>query len=323
MTKQIKKKDLIYHYAIQGYYANEIKSFKDINCNKSYVSKILNQLINEGFIEPIIKTYKKQKKFVRYRKTSKIYPVKFTKSVSRAEPKTLTPVNLFASNSHIEKPRLNLISIKFSIVKYPKTKIEGNHFFLNKTPIVDYKHVFPECTINFRLIGNKWLVVFLPEHIVSADHFRNTRDYLYKMAYKYANWFMDYFNCVVKEPSIYQDYEIAVEEKDPYLSELAKKHGMLKIIDSKGDVISWYDFSKGYCEFETKDENLAEIKAFMPIIVKDLENRVYHIESEIASFSMALDSLESLIRDTVVKVDNIHKLFKQPEPKTFDGVGYE
>lgn len=280
-----KKKDLIYHYAIQGYYASEIRSFKDIDCVKSYVSKILNQLEIEGYIEPIKKTYKKQKKFVRYRKTEKIYPVKFTKSVSGG------------SNFAIERPRLNMISVKFEFIKFPKNRIDGKSFFLNKTRIIDYKHVFPDETINFRLIGNKWLVVFIPEHLVSADHFRNTKDYLYKRANKYAYWFMDYFDCVVGDPSIYQDFEIAVKENDPYLSELARKHGMLKLVDSNNNVVSWYDFSKGYCEFESRNEDIAEIKAFMPMIVSDLQSRVLSMQNDIESHNSILDYLNNRIND--------------------------
>ena len=102
-----------------------------------------------------------------------------------------------------------------------------------------------------------------------------------QLAEKYADWFAQEFNCVLGESSTYQNYEIAVAENDPFLSEMAKKHGLLKIIDSSGTVLSWYDFSKGYCEFETTNENLAEIKAFMPLIVNDLNNRVLSLTGEV------------------------------------------
>jgi len=284
-----RKKDLIYHYAVNHYYANEIKDFKDINCSKAYVSKVLKQLVKEGYIEPIKKSYKKQNKFVRYRKTDKIYSVKLTKSMSGA------------SKTKIIGPRLNLLSIKYDFKSLPKKKVPGHSYLLNNTKIIDYKHSFDEDLINFRVIGDKWLVVFMPEHLVSADHFRHTRNYLYSKAEKYADWFMEYFDCVLGEPSTYQDYEIAVEDKDPFLSDFAKKHGMLKIINAQGQVVSWYDFSKGYLEFETKDEDLAEIKAFMPMIVADLQNRVLGMQQDIDRH----DSLLNVLNEKIDKVDNI------------------
>lgn len=312
------KKDWIYYYVIHGCYANEIKDFKDIKCSKVYVHKILKQLVIDGYINPIKKSYKSQKKFVRYRKTDKIYPVKLTEYPSTT------------SDSFITKPRLNLISVKFPLLKQPETLPDGHRFWLGDTPMLDYKHVFDDTTVNFRLISDKWLVVFMPEHLVSADHFRHTKEYLYKRAYRYAEWFMETFNCHVGESSVYQDYEIAVREEDPFLGEMAKKHGQIKIINHRGDVLGWYDFSKGYCEFETTDEDLAEIKAFMPLIVKDLQNRVLSIHGEIEAHSMVLEGLQSkmgeigdLLKQTQKSFDELKKAWQPEKEKEFDGIGYE
>ena len=191
--------------------------------------------------------------------------------------------------------------MKFDILEPPQITIPGKRFVAGNTVFIDYSKLFKEGNVTFRLISDKTLVVFMPEVVVSPNRIRHTKQLLYQRVLRYSNWFQKRFHCKLGDSSLYQDFHIAIHETDPYLSEMAKKYGMLKVSDSKGDVIAWWDFSKGPCEFETRDEKIAENKVFAPIISMNLQDRVYHLESEIEAQGMVIKALNT-------KFDEIEKL---------------
>lgn len=305
----MKKKDKIYHYIIQKYAPSKIA--KLLKCSKPYVSKIIKQLINEGYIVEVFKKDGSCTKPKIYDKTSKSYPSKLTDYSSG--------INI----RPIEQPRLNLIALKFSILDPPKKNIPGKHYTAGNTNFITYSKLFVEGRVTFKVISDKILVVFMPETIVSPEQIRHTKHALYDLALSYSNWFEKTFICKLGDGSLYQDYHIAIHESDPYLVEMSKKYGMLKVIDSKGNVIAWWDFSKGPSEFETRDEKIAENKVFGPVISMNLQDRVYHLESEIAALNLAIEAFEATLHDMARKINRINDMFRPPDDKPFNGVGYE
>lgn len=286
---ELKRKDKIYYYLIRGY--APVKTAKLTKCSKPYVSKITKQLIKNGYIYEVFKDGQATKPKL-YSKTDKTYPTKLTSYPSG------TQISLK------EQPRLNMIAMKFDILEPPKKEVPGKQFVAGNTVFVDYSKLFKEGAVTFRLISDKILVVFMPETIVSPDSIRHTKQLLYKRITRYSNWFQKRFHCKLGDSSLYQDYHIAIHESDPFLSEMARKYGMLKVSDSSGNVIAWWDFSKGPCEFETRDEKIAENRVFAPIISMNLQDRVYYLESEIEAQKLVIEALNT-------KFDDIERLIKE------------
>lgn len=288
MKKNAVKKDLIYHYLIQGYPACKIKEFKDINCTKGYISQVVRQLVSKGYIQEVLEKTPSgkllHKKPKLYSKTHKQYPSKFSDLTSRV------------SVDHVEQPRLNLICLYYHVVSKPKKEVMGHSWTINNTRYVDVKHVFPEGRVTFRIINEGTLVVFMPEVVVRVEDLRHTRQRLFVKAQEYANWFQKTFGCSLGLPEIRQDYHIAVGERDPFLMELCKDYGLVKVLDEKDNVLFWWDRSKGFLEFETKSEKIAENRVLMPLVVENLQDRVFLLTSEVEALSMVFEGFEEKIR---------------------------
>lgn len=314
------KKDLIYYYLIQGYPATKIKGFTDIKCDKSYVSKIIKMFKKQGYIIEVFEKNEKGKlrptKPKLYQKGKRDYPTKFTKSTSRS----LNP----KFNEH---PRLNLVVLYFKVFKEPKNPDflveKGHSWTINNTTYVDVKHVFDVGRVTFRLINNKSLIVFMPEHMVSSGELRHLKDKLYTRAIECSNWFQKKTGCKLGLPEIHQDYHIAIAEHDPFLSEMCSQYGIVKIVDENNREICWWDRSKGYLEFETRDERIAEIKAFNPVIVSNLQDRVWMLQGQVESMLMLFDGLVDKIdrlQSSINSLNDAMEIFKSqssiPDSKT-------
>lgn len=273
----------IYKYAIQGYPQSKIASF--LRIDKAYVNRVIKELIREGYIKPVCENTKP----IIYEATNKLYPVdeKLTKSTSGGL-----------------SPRLNLIVLKYRILKPPEVKVDGKEWVANNTRFVDHRELFDEGYVTFRIINDKVLVVFMPEQIVDAVHIRHTRQLLYEKAQDYANWFQKTYRCQLGLPEIYQDYHIAFLEKDPFLNQMVQKYGMVKLVDCENRVIAWYDQSKGSPEFETRDERIAEIKAFLPVVVANLEDRLFDFENRLSALEMLFSSVKDDIGVLSERIEN-------------------
>lgn len=308
----VSKKDLILKYLLKGFTASQIRNFIDINVSKQYISKVIKDLIKENKIEEVIGLpIDNNKKGKNNGHNPKLYK---EKKPYRSTDKTASPLSTFDENfkyfsNEFEQPRLNLIVLYYKVVKVPEKIDEllrsGIVRTISGSEFIYLKHIFDDGRINFQLSNRKSLMVFIPERIVSLDDFRHTKQKLYEKAMKYANWFQKNFCCTLGLPEIRHDYHIAIKENDPFLIEFANKYGMLKIIDEKGDLVAWFDRSKEYLEFETQDENIAEIKAFMPFIVKSLQDRIFNMSKEVEALNMLYDALELKIKQSIASIPRI------------------
>lgn len=322
MSIALKKKDLIYFYAIQGYAATKIKDFKDIACSKAYVSKIINQHIKNGYLIEIKERNEKgqlrSKKPKLYGKTNKAYPSKLTNFTSRA---LTTPT---------EQPRLNLVTTMYVIKEPLATQPENDkeekitvHSWIgaNNVKFIDVKKIFDIGRITIRVVNEKRLIVFMPEFFRDPTDLRHSKQILFGKAQEYCTWFCRKYGCRVGLPELYEgDPHIAIGERDPFLMELSSKYGMIKLIDHEGNTIDWWDSSKGYFEFETRLEKQAEIKAFMPVIVENLQDRVFKLQSEIESLCMLIEGFETKIERLIDSTERLNRLFINEEIEdTYEG----
>jgi len=236
--------------------------------------------------------FKQKTKPIMYSPTDKEYTLddKLTQSTSwvQKERKNL-----------VENPRLNLICVQYKILKPPKKEISGHQWTNNNTKYLDYKREFECGQVTFRIINDIILIIWIPERVIDKEHIRDLTPKVYSEAQLYANWFQQEFCCRLGLPTIYQNYHIAFRENDPLLCDLAKKHGMLKIVDAENRVIAWWDSSKGHTEFETRDERIAETRAFAPMKILWLEDKIEDMESKIFDniWDKIEDSLISLIEN--------------------------
>jgi len=287
------KKERIYHYLIHGYYAAQIKDFKDIKCSKGYVSQVIKELLQSGYIK-LIDRYPR-----RFSKTSRVYGRMFS---------NCTPG---VSNSEFEQPRIHLNVVKFELLKPPDLDIideEGivvNRWNANNSSFVEVSRFVDIGKIVYRLCNDKTLVVLTPGFFHDPENFRHYRRILLEKTEKYAAWFCKKYHCRIGEMVICRDSDIANTETDPYLNEMVLKYGMVKLVDQDGHTVYWWDQSKGSPEFETNHEDLAEIRVFMPLIVKTLEDRVHTLSSEVAAQGMLIESLMAkldVIQDLIAEV---------------------
>lgn len=265
----------VYCYAKSGCAQSMIASLCKIS--RPRVNKIIKQLVDNDYLEEVYniieiegRKHKQKTKPILYVPTDKEYTVeaKLTQSTSGTFKK-------------VEDPRLNLICVKYRIIEKPKKKVPGHHWNNNNTNYLDYKKEFDCGEVTFRLINENILVIWIPERVVDSCHIRDLTSKIYSEVQVYANWFQKEFHCRVGLPSIYQDYHIAFPENDPLLRNLVDKHGLLKIIDPEKRVVGWWDSSKKYTEFETRDERIAETKAFAPFKIIALEDRLNNFENSI------------------------------------------
>jgi hypothetical protein len=168
--------------------------------------------------------------------------------------------------------------------------------------------------------------------VIDKLHIRDCTSKIYAEAQFYANWFQKRFKCKLGPPEIYQDYHLAFQENDPLLCDYVANNGILKIVNGDGKVIMWYDRSKGYTECETHDERIAEAKAFAPLIIMNLEDRVYNLEKNIDSIvdekikKFEKDIVDKIVNDFDTRISaviekRINMLFDNPRlPDTFDDV---
>jgi len=283
----------IYHYARQGYSQDTIARF--VHVTPPYVCKIIKKLINKGYLQELYNkvdingvVVNKKTKPKMYAPTDIIYPIdnKLTNSTSGAS----TP-----HQKIMDDPRLNLICVQYEIVDLPKEVVHGHQWTNNNTTYLDYKKDFEIGTVTFRIINDSKLVLWLPEKVIDKKHIRGCTTKIYNEAQEYANWFQKQFRCRLGLPETYQDYHIAFQENDPLLCDYVAKHGIIKLVDSEGKVIAWWDQSKGTPEYETQDERIAENRAFAPFKIKWLEDKIPVLEKKI-------DSLESSLTNQILKI---------------------
>jgi len=210
-----------------------------------------------------------------------------------------------------EQPRFHLISVQYVITKKPSVEPKGNIYFMDSTRIIDVKRATAVGSVLFRFISDKKLVVMLPALSGCVDDFRSLKSRLYSYAQEQVNIICKEYDMRVGLPELYQDPHIAFMENDPYLQDMCKKYGMLKISDQDGNVLAWWDQSnKPEVEFETREERLAEIKTFMPMIVDNLQDRVFQIGQDVAAQGMVLESFEHKLKDIQSSVEELLKLIK-------------
>jgi len=166
-------------------------------------------------------------------------------------------------------------------MKQPEEVVPGNFWVNNNTAYIDHNEKIELKDITFRVINNIKLVIWIPERIVDKKNIRDLTLKIYKEADFYVRWFEKKFRCRLGFPQLYQDYHITFQENDPFLCELVKKHGLLKIVDSEDNVIAWWDQSKVYSEYETRDERIAEARAFAPYKIIWLEDKIRNIENNL------------------------------------------
>lgn len=287
----------IYKYATMGFSQSHIAKVL-LKIDPGYVNRIVKKLIADGYIEEVKekilingKPIYKRVWPILYKPTDIIYPLD-----AAILPKKTSGV--------LNDPRINLICLQYNIIKPIELEPAGHKWINKNTEYIDLKEIFPIGVVTFRLINKTKLIVWLPEKQIGKEHLRNIKDKAYVMAQSYVAWFEKKYRCRVGLPEIYQDYHIAFTESDPLLNDLVKQHGILKLIDADGRVISWWDQSKGIPEYETQDERLAEARAFYPNKIVILEDKLYHLEEQITRMENSINGL----------VEKIDSLFSPPRP---------
>lgn len=312
----LSRKYKIYCYAIKGYAQSVIAVV--LHVTPAYVCKVIKELKKEGYLKEVFRkktikgdeVYEKTKPIL-YDKTDKIYPIsdKLTSFTSGMQKQHL---------EEIENPRLNLICVQYEIIKPPVKEISGHAWINNNTTYLDYKENFECGQVTFRIINGRKLVLWFPERTIDKRHIRGCTNKIYNEVQIYANWFQKQFGCRLGLPEVYQDYHIAFKEDDPLLCDLVKKHGILKIVDVEGRVIAWWDKSKKYTEYETQDERIAEAKAFGPLKIVLLEDKIDKLESTLS------EKVVSIFEEKVVPIldnklssiieEQLSKFFDNPKP---------
>lgn len=281
---------MIYRYLIHGYYAQEIKDFKDIKCSKAYVSQCTKEFLKMGCIE-IIDRYPR-----RYSKGDHVYPGKLS--------------NLTLGVQDFEQPHIHLNIIKFDILgplKIDPANEDGvvvDSWTANNTNFVQISRMVDIGRINYRICNGKTLMIFTPGFFHDPANFRHYRSILLQKTEGYANWFSKTYGCKLGNMELCNDSDISIMEKDPFLQDMTQKYGLVKLVDHDGKTIMWWDQSKGFPEFETKKEDIAEIKAFMPLVTKNLQDRVCYLQQEVSAQGMVIEGLLS-------KIDNINNHLDQ------------
>jgi len=305
MNGKATKKDYIYYHLISGYPASKIKDFKEIKCSSSYISKVIKQFISHRYIKEIYeKNERGQKRPTKpklYGRGRKQYPAKLTNLTSGS----LMVPSKKPEIKPTEQPRLNLICVYYKVLEKPSQIVRGHSFMVNNTKYIDTKKYFEFGRVNFRLINEKALRIFMPSTYVDANNLRDTKLLLYGLAKDCSNWYQKRFGVKLGDPEIRQDYEIAIAENDPFLSELSQKYGMIKLVDENNDVIMWWDKSKGYLEGETTKERIAENKVLGPIKIGNIEDRVYHMQQQIEALNMTFEGLEGKIGSLAMSMDKL------------------
>ena len=280
------KKDKIYYYVIEHIPASRIAIY--LKVTKAYVSQVIKELIKEGYIAEIL-YHNKSSKPKLYDKTTKPYPTKLSE---------LTTSSQFA----LQQPRIHLNIVKWSITQplkiMPTTAIsEGIEVNLfkgaNDVVFIDIRKIFDVGRVLFRICNNKTLLLFMPGFETDPLNYRHTKQILINKAKDLANWFTKIYACKLGEMCLTIDPEIATTETDPFLKEMSTKYGMIKLVDFSGNVIDWWDASKGVFEFETRQERQAEIRAFMPTIIENLQDRLHLLQNEVSAQSMVIEGYES------------------------------
>lgn len=304
------KKDRIYQYLINGYYAEEIKDFKDIKCTKGYLSQVIKDFLKKDYIK-LIDKYPK-----RYGESLVPYPRMFSDFTSGL------------SKDPLEQPRIHLNIIKYKILEKPKLELKNEKNIKiqtwenNNTKYIQLSRITDIGTVHFRLCNYKTLILYTPGFFTEPINFRQTKIMLVQKAEELANWFTKTYACKLGEMQIATKSDIAIGEADPYMQDMNQKYGAVKLVDHTGKVIYWWDNSKDYFEFETRKEDIAEIKVFMPLIVKNLQDRVFNIQQQLEAQNMVIESFELKIqklREQQNKFfDEILNIVKEKEPPKID-----
>ena len=309
---ELTTKDKIYYYARVGYAQSKIAIL--VKVKPSRVCVVIRELKKEGYLEEkydkIIKngvTVKRKTKPILYGATDKIYPL----------DSKLTFLTSGVQKDHrklIENPRLNLKCLQYPFIKPPSKEVHGHAWTNNNTTYLDYKKEFECGQVTFRIINDINLVIWVPEKVMDKRHIRGCTSKIYNEIQIYANWFQKEFECRLGLPEIYQDYHISFHEDDPLLCELVSKHGLIKIIDGDGSVIAWWDQSKGHPEFETRDERIAEARAFAPVKILWLEDKIVDLESTLSKMVV------SIIEEKLVPIldDKLSSIIEEKLSNFFD-----
>lgn len=304
MKSKIKKKDLIYQYLINGEIASDIKNFKDITCTKGYISQVVKEFLEKDYIR-LIDRYPK-----RYMKSLVSYPIKFSELTSSM----IKPM---------DQPRIHLNILKYEIldpikippIEKPKEGITIKQWMgKNNTSFLQISRIVDVGQIHYRICNNKTLLLFTPGFYYEPKGFRHYRMILLQKAQELINWFTKSYGCTLGDVEITRPSDIAINEKDPYLQEMCNKYGLIKLVDHNGEVIDWWDSSKGYFEFETRKENIAEIKAFMPVIVENLQDRLFTMQNEIAAHDMVITGFNAKIEQIQQLLNELSNLVNKTKP---------
>jgi hypothetical protein len=262
----------------------KILELLDAGLSPGKVAKLLHLDVNRQYVYRVFSEYKKSRVLI-YKSNG----VKSDKITPGPSPQI----------SQQEQPRLNLIVLIYDILSPFKHPPEGKTWVINGTTFTDVKRMTRIGNVLFRIINEKRLQVFIPEMAVKREDLRHTKDVLYQVAQTAVMDFCRLTGCEVGLPLIGQMPHIAVMENDPYLCELTKQYGVLKLVDNEGKTIAWWDRSKGPPEFETRDEGIAEMKAFAPEILRNLQDRMFLMGQEQAALQMLVEGL--LVEDDRVK----------------------
>jgi len=308
------KKKIIIEYLAQGYPACKIHSFKSVSCTKGYISQVAKWAVRQGFLVEIKEKNNRGQHRSKYPKIYTYGHKKFSNANRRKFSNSPSGISLQA----FEQPRLNMVSLQYVVIKKPSVELIGNVFWMGKTKVVDVRRSTAVGSVLFRFISDKKLVVMMPSFFGECDDFRSIKQRLFSYSQEVVNDLCKELDFRVGLPELYEPEEYGFNESDPYLELLCKKYGMLKVVDQDNNVLFWWDQSpkkKGICgrsdvEMETKEERLAEIKAFMPMIVDNLQDRVFQIGQDVAAQGMLLESFEYKLKDIQSSVEELLKLIK-------------
>ena len=252
----------IYNYLIDGKFQTWIA--KTLGVNKSYVSRVTRQLLDEGYIK---KAINKRRHIVyratRYKLTGDT-PVK--KNGLHWECKSTIEIDV------------HHISYKFKVVDRPRRKIiwdKENH----KMRGLVHKYLFwPQeiGRITIRYQENKSehdsVVIWVPSIKIPADQRDQHEDILYDNLMRASAWMQRLLLCRLSLPQVYRKPHYAVPVREPELRKFLKEN-TIKIGDVHADSsppslephFESTNFEKTRCYIELPDRvlSLEEQMAFM------------------------------------------------------------
>ena len=208
------KRYKIYKYLIEGYYPGQIA--KHLKIDKGYVSKVIKQLEQGGYIQCINPDGKP--KF--YAATKK--PFKATSKLTKQTPDKLTRLRHRRNIVEVQK-----CSFKFKLLSEPQIQKWDRVWSIRGVKFFQYAHPFENFgNIIFRRAKGSSednLIIILPRILIEKPHLKHVERILTDFAVKAGNWFQKRFKCRLGLPEMAQKPHFAVPIKEPSLIPVLQK----------------------------------------------------------------------------------------------------